>query len=814
MPFSLPTLRVFDDLPRDLRLAMRLLVKDRWFTAAATFALSLGIAANTTVYTVVNTMMLRGLPVAHPDRFVAFDDPTHGPLAVSYRDVEDWRASTTRFAGLAAYTQASMTVDDAGRAPEQFGGAYISGNGFQLLEEQPQLGRILQPQDDRRGAPAVVVLGYRVWKSRYDSDPAIVGRPIRVNGAPAVVVGVMREGFRFPLLEDIWQPLAAMAGLATDRREARTLRVFGRLADGVSIGGARAEINSIAQQLAREHPDTNSGARVLVDPFTGTPRHPVYLALFGAVAFVLLIACANVAHLLVARTTRRWREISIRISLGATRWRIVRQLLVETLIVAAVAGVLGLLLSVAGVRAYAYAVNDINFPYWYDHRWTMDRHVFAFVAVICLGSAIVSGLLPAWQLSKPRVNDTLKEVGRGAVGAGGARRWTSALLVAQLAFTLVLLTGAALMMRSFVAVYRADEIVDASPIMTYSLRPPAVRYRTAALRMAFFERLLQRLDGTPAVQSASITNAWPFGYTPQWRAAIDDGSPTDEHVAFTASYVTAGPRYFETLGVTVVRGRDFDELDGSSGHDAAIVNQLLAARWFGGDDPIGRRIAFVDPGLRAAKPYVATIVGISPTVRQTVLEDLSPVIYAPLRANPPAVGRLLVRGRAGTAPLTALVRDQLRAIDAELPLANPIPLDYMKSGSRWGHRVFGAMLAIFALIAILLAAIGLYATTAYAVTQRQQEIGVRVALGARVPQVLWLFVRGALAQLAAAVMIGLGGAYGVGTLLSGMLIQTPAHDPATLAALAVLLAAVVLAATVLPSRRAARIDPAIALRYE
>ena len=809
-----PLARAIQDLPRDVRFAARLLIKDRWFTGAAIFALSLGIAATTTVYTVVNTMMLRGLPVAHPDRFVAFDDPTHAPLAVSYRDVEDWRASTTRFNGLAGYAQAAMTVDDAGRAPEQFGGAYIAGNAFLLLEEQPQLGRVLQPQDDRRGAPAVVVLGYRVWKGRYDSDPAVVGRSIRVNGVPSVVVGVMREGFRFPLLEDLWQPLAAMPGLATERRDARTLRVFGRLADGVSIGSARAEIAAVAQRLAREHSDTNVVARILIDPFTGTPRHPVYLALFGAVAFVLLIACANVANLLLARSTRRSREVSIRISLGATRWGIVRQLLVESLMLAAVAGALGLLLSVAGVRVYAYAVSDINFPYWYDHRWTMDGRVFTFVAAICLGSAVVSGLLPALQLSQPDVNEALKDGGRGRIGATGAQRWTSALLVGQLAFTLTLLTGAALMMRSFLAVYRADAIVDATQIMTYSLRPPAVKYAAAAQRMAFFERLLQRLDGTPALQSASMTNAWPFGYTPQWRAAIDEGSPTDEHVAFTASYVTAGPRYFETLGVTVVRGRDFDELDGSPGHDAVIVNQLLAGRWFGREDPIGRRIAFVDPALRGAKPYVATIVGISPTIRQTVLEDLSPVIYAPLRANPPAVGRLLVRGRAGTAPITALVRDQLRAIDAELPLANPISLDYMKSGSRWGHRVFGGMLAIFALIAIVLAAIGLYATTAYAVTRRQQEIGVRVALGARVPQVLWLFVRRALAQLAAAVTIGLVGGYGVGTLLGGMLIQTPAHDPVMLGALAVLLAAVVVAATVFPSRRAARIDPAIALRYE
>jgi len=614
------------------------------------------------------------------------------------------------------------------------------------------------------------------------------------------------------LIEDIWQPLAALPGLATETRDARTLRVFGRLRDGVSIGSARAEIAAVTQRLAREYADTNTAPRIVIDPFTGTPRHPVYLALFGAVAFVLLIACANVANLLLARSTRRSREISIRISLGASRWRIVRQLLVESVMLAGIAGTLGLLLSVAGVRIYAYAVSDINFPYWYDHRWTMDRRVFTFVAAICLASAVISGLLPALQLSKPNVNDALKDGGR--IGAPGARRWTSALLVGQLAFTLILLTGAALLMRSFLAVYRADAIVDASPIMTYSLRPPAAKYRTPAERIAFFDHLLSRLGADAPVQSASITNAWPFGYTPQWRAAIDDGSPSDDRVAFTASYVSAGPRYFETLGLTVVRGRDFDELDGLAGHDAAIVNQLLAARWFGGADPIGRRIAFVDPATRGAKPFVATIVGVSPTVRQTVLEDLNPVIYSPLRANPPAVGRLLVHGRDGTAPLTALVRSELHEIDAELPLANPIPLDYMKSGSRWANRVFGGMLAIFAMIAILLAAIGLYATTAYAVIQRRQEIGIRIALGARVPQVLWLFVHAALWQLAAAIAIGLGGAYGAGTLLSGILIQTPAHDPTLLAALAGLLAAVVVAATVVPSRRAARTDPATALRYE
>jgi len=267
--------RVFDDLPRDVRFAARLLIKDRWFTAAAVFALSLGIAANSTVYTVINTMMLRGLPVAHPDRFVAFLDETRAPLAVSYRDVEDWRAATASFSGLAAYTQAAMIIDDEGHVPEQFGGAYIAARAFQLLDEQPLLGRVLQPQDDRRGAPAVVVLGYRVWKSRYDSDATVVGRAVRINGVPSTVVGVMREGFRFPLIEDIWQPLAALPGLATETRDARTLRVFGRLRDGVSIGSARAEIAAVTQRLAREYADTNTAPRIVIDPFTGTPRHPV-----------------------------------------------------------------------------------------------------------------------------------------------------------------------------------------------------------------------------------------------------------------------------------------------------------------------------------------------------------------------------------------------------------------------------------------------------------------------------------------------------------------------------------------------------------
>jgi predicted permease len=802
-----------DALGQDVRFAARLLAKDRGFTLVAVIALALGIGASNTVFTIVNAMVLRGLPVDHPDRIVAFHSGDR-VLGVSYRDIEDWRAMSKTLAGFAAYGGASMTVGDEGRSPEVFSGSYISADAFRLIGEKPMLGRDFRAEDDRPGAPPVVVLGHTVWTTRYGGDPTVIGRTIRVNGVPSGVVGVMGHGFRFPLVDELWQPLAIMPGLATERRDARVLRAFGRLADWSTMAQAQAELSTIAARLAHDYPDTNKDLRPIVVPFTGSADHPMFLALFGAVGFVLLIACANVANLLLARSAQRAREISIRVSLGATRWRIVRQVLVESLLLAALAGVLGLGLSVGGVKLFADAVAGINFAYWYHDNWTMDGRVFAFVAAVSLATPLVFGLVPALNLSRRTVSDILKDGARTGTVGRGARRWMNGLLIAELAFTLILLAGAGLMMRSFLAVYRADLIVDTSHLLSMSLRLTNQKYPTSAQRIAFYQRLEERLAAVPTIPSAAVASTVPFIGAPLWQLAIEGRPPLPGGATPTVSYVRIGARYFDTLGVPLLRGRAFRDIDGTAGHESAIVNRRFVAIHFPDRDPIGQRIRLTDPNARDAASAWVTIIGISPTIRQQYLSELDPVVYLPYRANPGSSAMLMIRSDADPAALASLIREEVRALDPDVPVYRIIPLETWMTQSRWGHQVFGTMFAMFACIAVVLAAVGLYAVTAYAVTQRTQEIGVRMALGARGPQVVWLFVRRAVMPLAVGLAIGLGGALGVGRLLQSMLVQTSATDPVTLVSVAGLLVVVSTAACFWPVRRATRLDPVVALRHE
>jgi len=757
-------------------------------------------------------MTLRGLPVEQPDRIVGFNLGDR-PLNASYRDIDDWRAARS-FADLAAYSGSTMTTGDEGRSPTVFPGAYISANAFGLLGERPMLGRGFLPADDRPGAPAVVILGYQVWSGQYVSDPSIVGKTIRVNALPAIVVGVMPSGFRFPMVQDIWQPLGAMPRLVSDRRAVRTLSVFGRLAAGVSIRQAQAELNTIAERLAREHPDTNQDFRPVVVPYTGTSNHPIFIALFGAMGFVLLIACANVANLLLARSARRSREICIRASLGATRWRIVRQLLGESVLLALAAGALGLALSTAAVKWFSNIVEGINFPYWYSDRWTMDERVFAFVASICVATVFLFGLLPALHLSRSNLSQGLKDGGRSGTAGPGARRWTSALLIAQLAFTVVLLSGAGLMVRSLWQLFEADRIVDTRNLFRVSMRLPPAKYPGAAERLALYGKLEEQLTGLPPIASATVATAVPFIGAPQWRMAVDGAPASAGEQLLSVALIAAGTTYFDTLGLGLVRGRSFTNRDGMPGYESAIVNQRLSEMFFANENPVGRRIRLVNPNASASPVEItATIVGVAQTVRHNFFNDIDPAVYVPYRANPsPAM--LLVRGRANEAAATAAVREQIRQIDPDIGVFGITPAERDKTQSRWGNTVFGTMIAVFAGVALVLAAVGLYAVTAYGVTQRTQEIGVRMALGAEASAVVWLFVRGALMPLAVGLALGLAGGFGVGRLLRSMLVLTSPTDPATFATIAFMLIVVTLVACLWPARRAADLDPVLALRTE
>ena len=806
----------FHDIAQDLRFAARLLLKDVRFTLPAVLALALGIGMNGTMFTIVNAM-IRGLPVDGPERIMSIHARDGvgrwRGFGVSYLDFMDFQAATTTFAGLGAFSQSTITLGEDGRAVERASAAYVSANAFQLLGERPILGRNFVPQDDQPGAPAVVILSSRIWTTRYNGDPSIIGTRVRVNGAQSTVIGVMPDGFRFPVISDLWQPLARLPGLMGQTRDMRQLQVLGRLADWSTRAEAQAEIESIAARLSREYPATNGNTGAVVARFPGHfAPSPILMALMLAVGLVLLLGCINVANLLLARSVGRSRELAMRVALGATRWRIVRQLLVECGLLAVAAGTLGFGFAFVGLWLFASAVAGITFPYYI--QWTIDGRVGLFVAAVCLGTALIAGLPPAVQASKLAANGSLKEGERTATSGRGRRRLTTALLTIEVALTMVLLAGAGLMMRSFLAVYRADSVVDAARIVAMPLSLPTEKYRTAEQRTAAYRRLEERLDAIPDVSSSAFANVVPFAGGPSQQMAVDGRRPLRGESQPIVSYVRIRGRYFDTLGLRLLRGRTFTDRDALPGSESAIVNQRLATMFFPNEDPIGRRICLTAPNAAATLPATcATIVGVSPTVRQQYFQEIDPVVYVPAPADASEL-TLIVASHSSPDAVASLLRAEVFALDEGIALNALLPLDQTMTGSRWGHRVFGGMLTAFALVGLLLGAVGLYAVTAFAVVQRTQEIGVRMALGARPGAIVWLFVKRASMPVGFGIGAGLVGALGLGKLLQRFLIQTSPTDPTILVGIAVLLAAVSLVAAFFPARRATRFDPLAALRYE
>jgi putative ABC transport system permease protein len=806
----------------DVKHGARLLVKDWGFTLAAVATLSIGIAVNMVVFTLINGALLRDMPFAEPDRIVEIrvfqrDRPEEPTVGASYLDVQDWRANVSAFDGIGAADEQTMNVSDEAHPAERFEGAFVSWDAFALIGVRPVLGRDFRADDDRVGATPVVLLGHDVWRSRYESEASIVGRTIRVNGVPSVVIGVMPDDFGFPATAELWQPLALLSAEERDDRRYRAFDAFGRIRAGVSLEQATADLGRVMNGLATQHPDTNKETEPRLAPFrigVGGPIRLLFMTLLGAVAFVLLIACANVANLLLARVASRVREVSVRLSMGASRWRIVRQLLVENLLLAALAGACGLALSMGGIRLFWSVAQDTHPPYWL--RFPFDVRVFGYLAAVCLGTTILFGLLPALQTARTNLVDVLNDTSRGATGGRRNRRWSGALIVGQIALTLVLLSGAMAVVANAVALTTAEAGVDTSRLLRLRIDLPATNYGTPQQRIAFYRRLEDRVAGSAA--RVAIANVPPLSGGRM--RALEVNTQSAGPARPTATQVTIGARYFETIGTRPLRGRDFVRGDGEPGRGAAIVNERFASRFFPGQDPLGQRIRVSDP-VAPDRPVQnpgdwMTIVGVVQNVRQRPAPGMGfdPVVYVPFTADVVWNMNVLLRTDGDMAAAAAALRAQVASIDPDLPLYDVRTVDDLLVFQRWGQRVFGTMFGVFASMALLMAAVGLYAVTAYTVSQRTREFGIRVALGARGRHVAWLVGRQTSLQVGAGLLLGAAGTVAVSRILPPIISATRAGEPAFLAGVVALVIAVAALACLLPARRAVRVDPVVALRND
>ena len=807
-----------EGIAQDVRFACRLIARDRWFSAAIAAALALGIGANTIGFTIVNATLLREMPGENGDRLytISWRNRSGGRPNVSPAELQEWRTRSRSFSSIAAYADATANISDDRAFPDEASLTSVTSNTFATLGQRPLLGRDFAVDDERRGAEPVVILGYRIWRGRYTGDPAILGQTLRVNGQPATIIGVMPDGMRFPDNADLWRPFVpadAQTG-GTERR----LRVFGLLKDGTDRRQADAELNSIGQGIITGAPDETRdlvGVRVetFSERFIGGSGRPMVYVVMTAVVFVLLIACANVANMLLSRSASRAREIAVRTAMGASRWRVVRQLLIESALLAVIGGAGGLVLAIAGVRIFANAMQQSGLPYWVV--FSIDGAVLAYVALISIATTILFGLAPALHVLKTNAAVVLKEAGRGAFGSRRERWFSSGMVVVELALTFVLLAGSAVMVRSFLTLYSIDIGVDTNQLMAMELRLPASKYSNADARV-FFERLEPRLTAIPGIEAAAVTTGVP---------SRDGGErllETERTAGTTApvfvSTVAISPQFFDVVRVPLVRGRNFHDTDGAPGLETVIVNERLAAQFFPGEDPIGRRLRFTQrqpsPGKR---PDVwRTIVGISGRILHGSSLDLyeNAVVYIPYRQQSPAEASLLVRTGLPPASVMDAVRREVQAIDPDQPVYTIETLTQLLEGDRWWYRTWGGVMVVFAGIALLLSTVGLYAVMAYAVTQRTQEIGLRMAVGAQPRQVSWLILKRGLTQLALALALGLTAALALNRVLRLGLADLRSGDPATFAAIAALLTAVAIAACLIPVRRATRIDPVAALRAD
>jgi predicted permease len=810
-----------EDVIQDLRFAGRLIGRDKGFSAAAVIAIALGIGANAMGFTIINAAFLRGFQFEAADRLqhLSWRLQNGRRQSASYTELEDWRARLRSFSALGGYMFSAINISDDHAPPEQTQGAWIGANFFDVLRQRPLLGRAFLPGEDQRGADPVVIIGHEIWSNRFARDPNVLGRTLRINGREATIVGVMPQRMKFPDNSELWVPLIPTdAQLA---RDSRGVGVIGRLADGVDRERAAAEVDAVARQMISAHVDvmkniTGGQVETLIARYLGGQARPMFITIMGAVSFVLLIACANVANLLLSRAIYRSREVAVRYSLGATRWRVIRQLLIESVALSSLGGVLGLVLAGAGINAFDAAVQIAQPPYWLS--FAIDYRVLAYVAAICVITGIVFGLAPALHISRDDQHDALKEGGRGTMGQRRAGRFGNGLVVAELALTVVLLSGAGLMVRSFFIMYQSDPGFSVEGLTRMRMQLPPSNYPTAEARLRFFDQLAPRLAAIPGVTASAMTTSVPPLDDAEWQFAIDGAPEVEDERRPWVATVTISPSYFETLGVAMIGGRDFDDHDGTAGAEHVVINQVMADRYFAGENPVGRRIRFLprrDEFGTVPQPW-RTIVGVSARFQQGSTDEAfySPIVYLPLRQAPPRTTSLLIRSALPPANVMTAVRGAVQSIDADQPVFSIQTLAWLLAEERSFHRIFGTLFGVLAVIALTLSAVGIYGVMAYAVTQRTQEIGVRMAVGAQRWQVSWLFFKRGLTQLILGLALGVPAALALATVVRFNLVEIEPNDPVTMFAIIAILVSVSMASCLIPVRKAARVDPVNALRAE
>jgi putative ABC transport system permease protein len=802
-------------LIQDLRYGLRMLARSPGFTAVAVLTLALGIGANTAIFSVVDAVLIRPLPYKDAGRLVMVfeNEPQLQTAPVSPPDFFDWRDQNHVFDAMAAGTEDSGTLTGVGE-PERLEIGPVSANLFEMLAARPLLGRFFRADEDQPGHNLVVILSHPLWQGKFGSDPKVIGRKIALDGTLCEVVGVMPAEFRFPPIwgdrPQLWIPLGLPR--TEESRGGHMLWVMARLEPGISPEKARAEMETIAARLAKEHPATNANIGVNLLPlrnyFTRGFRHTL-LVLFGAVGFVLLIACSNVANLFIARATARAREIAVRATLGASRARVIRQLLTESLALAVGGGLAGIL--------FADWTRDLLLdlsPYDYlksSGGAGLDLTVLGFTGALSLLTGVIFGLVPALQASRVQLSETLKEGARAAAPGTRTRRFRSALVVAEVSLALVLMVGAGLMLRSLWALLNVDPGFDPRNALTMGIELPDARYPKEDQQINFFQRLLEKIQVLPGVQAASATSQLPLQGGPNGRIMVEGRPSRPDFSGPLVQPTSVTVRYFKTMGISLLRGRFFTEADRANAPKVVVINEKLAQQYFPNEDPIGKRVS--QPG---DKPDWREIVGIIKDVHEWGLDE-EPIaeVYFPFDQMPRAAMSLVIKTRTSNPEsLANAARAQVADLDKDLAVFDLNTMPQVISNRAMDSRFRAALVGLFGALAMVLSAIGIYGVIAYSVNQRTHEIGIRLALGAERRDVLRMVLREGSKMVLLGVAIGLGGALGLTRLMAGMLFGVSAHDPLTLAGVAGLLVLVALLACYLPARRATKVDPMVALRYE